>query len=227
MKGEGSDEEEDDEEDDDEDVLEGESDDESSEEDEEEIAAALRELEDASDVDADAEDVVPVEKTTVNDKVRLSFVLPTPYRTDFSFLLVHSCSFPASPFPPSSGRPRARPRHLQDPRFHHLLRHSHSRQPETPWRHRPRERPRARVGFVRFPLPCLLPCRRRLISFLFVRLPFKFDLVLPSPVLSPPFLLPLPPPRRPRLSLLISFPLPPALLSSATSNPSGPLSTPK
>ncbi|GAA5985770.1 hypothetical protein JCM11641_006201 [Rhodosporidiobolus odoratus] len=66
MKGEGSDDEddEDDEDDSDED-----------EEDEEEIAAALQELEDASDVDADAEDMVPAEKTTTNDQTALLRVL--------------------------------------------------------------------------------------------------------------------------------------------------------
>ncbi|GAA6006762.1 hypothetical protein JCM10207_009087 [Rhodosporidiobolus poonsookiae] len=80
MKGEGSDEEEEDEENEEEDgegALEGETDDddESEEEDEEEVAAALRELEQASDVDADQEDIVPVEKTTVNDKTALTRVL--------------------------------------------------------------------------------------------------------------------------------------------------------
>ncbi|GAA5820370.1 hypothetical protein JCM11251_005598 [Rhodosporidiobolus azoricus] len=68
MKGEGSDDDEDEDEDE-------EASDDDEEEDEEEVAAALKELEEASDVDADKEDIVPVEKTTTNDKVALERVL--------------------------------------------------------------------------------------------------------------------------------------------------------
>ncbi|GAA5901121.1 hypothetical protein JCM6882_006124 [Rhodosporidiobolus microsporus] len=54
--------------------------------DEEALEAALKELEEASDVDADKEDITPVEKTTTNDKVALERVLASialPASTSF------------------------------------------------------------------------------------------------------------------------------------------------